>query len=47
MDRLRALLAAGGLHVASSEKRTRISRVLGAREQVYLFEIRRAPRTGP
>jgi methylase of polypeptide subunit release factors len=40
MTHLQAALAANGLAIASERRLTRVSRVLGAREQVFLFEIR-------
>jgi methylase of polypeptide subunit release factors len=38
---LEDILAANGLHVVTRRRIERISRVLGARERVFLFEIRR------
>jgi methylase of polypeptide subunit release factors len=43
---LHAALAATGLVIASARRLTRVSRVLGAREQVFLFEIRRGGAQG-
>jgi len=40
MDHLDAALDAGGLEVVTRRSRTRVSRVLGARERVFLMEIR-------
>ena len=41
MDHLRAIIAAAGLQVVSTRCIARTSRVLGGREQVFLFEILR------
>ena len=41
IDRLRAALAANRLEIVATRSIDRVSRVLGAREQVCLFEIRR------
>jgi len=40
LDHLEEAVAAGGLHVASRRSISRISRVLGGRETIFLFEIR-------
>jgi len=41
IDHLKASIAASGLRIAASRRIARIGRVLGAREQVFLFELRR------
>jgi methylase of polypeptide subunit release factors len=43
MTHLDALVAASGLRVIASHEIRRVSRVLGAREHVFLFEIGRSP----
>ena len=40
MDQLKASIAASGLGIAATRRIARVSRVLGAREQVFLFELR-------
>ena len=42
MADLDAVIAAGGLRVVGRQSIARVSRVLGTRERVFLFEIRRA-----
>jgi len=47
IERLHGVLRANGLRVASERSLSRVSRVLGSRERVFLFEIRRAEEAEP
>jgi len=47
IDHLEATLAANDLRIVSRRSRARLSRVLGGRERVFLFEIRRAGESDP
>ena len=47
IERLHGVLRANGLRVVSERSLSRVSRVLGSRERVFLFEIRRAEEAEP
>ena len=41
MDRLRAVLAENGLRIVANQSMDRVSRVLGARARVFVYQIQR------